>query len=97
MLLFNLGLHALSVYFGVATRNTVCGRKLQNKYSTCLLALTDVGKSLFLLLISSALVSPGNDICKRYANHFARRIRLCLANESLAHNQRTRHGSRPAI
>jgi hypothetical protein len=48
--------------------NTGCGRKPQNQCSIRLLAPIDNGKSFISLLISNALVSPGNEVCKRYAN-----------------------------
>jgi hypothetical protein len=70
MVLLVLELHALSVYFSVAIRNTGCGRKPQNQYSIRLLAPIDYGKSLLLLIISNALGSSRNEICKRYANLF---------------------------
>jgi hypothetical protein len=92
--LLALALHELSAYFGVAIRNTGRGRKLQNRYSNHLLSPIDNDKLFIitsLLLISIASVSLGNEVCKRYASHFARRSRSCLANESQAYNQRTRN------
>jgi hypothetical protein len=65
-------LHHLS-NFGVVIFNTECGRKPQNQCSIRLLAPIDNGKSFILLLISNALVSPGNEVCKRCANLFAHR------------------------
>jgi len=60
-------LHHLSK-FGVVIYNTGCGQKPHNQCSIRLLAPIDNGKSFILLLISNALVSPWNEVCKRYAN-----------------------------
>ncbi|HZF37258.1 MAG TPA: hypothetical protein VE715_00410 [Blastocatellia bacterium] len=74
-----LALHALLAYFSVATCNNGCGEKPQNQYSIRLLAPIDNGKwrwkiihftSHNLLPMNDALVSWGNEACKRYANLF---------------------------
>jgi hypothetical protein len=62
-------LHHLSK-FSVDIYYTGCGRKPQNQCSILQLEPIDNGKSFILLLISNALVSPGNEVCKRYANIF---------------------------
>ena len=67
-------LHHLS-NFGVVIYDTGCGQKPHNQCSIRLLAPIDNGKSFISLLISNALVSPGNEVRKRYANLFAHRQR----------------------
>jgi len=67
-------LHHLS-NFGVVIYNTGCGRKPQNQCSIRLLGPIENGKSFILFLISNELVSPGAEVCKRYANLFAHQQR----------------------
>jgi|SRR5215813_12964339 len=59
-------LHHLS-NFSVVIYHTECGRKPQNQCSIHLLKPVDNGKSFILLRIGNALVSPRNEVRKRYA------------------------------
>src|SRR5262249_1425563 len=87
--------------FGVVIYHTGCGRKPQNQCSIRLLAPIDNGKSFILLIISNALVLPGNEVCKRYANLFAHRQRTadvetcptCAQDESGAWYYWLRHST----